>query len=137
MDSTKQYSLWLLERPTFVFAPLSPSTNSLIKAGHESGVSGTPFGAPALEEFRTMWRAWDLITVGMIPRGMLFVKPIDLRHICLFYLGHIPTFLDIHISRLLKEPHTEPDEYKYIFEVLPFCFDLTGVCVLIDVIARN
>lgn len=64
-----------------------------------------------------MWKAWDLITTGMIPRQMLFVKPIDLRHICLFYLGHIPTFLDIHLSRLLKEPHTEPDEYKYIFEV--------------------
>lgn len=53
----------------------------------------------------------------MIPRGMLYVKPIDLRHICLFYLGHIPTFLDIHLSRLLGEGHTQPEEFKYIFEV--------------------
>jgi len=47
---------------------------------------------------------------------MLHVKPIDLRHICLFYLGHIPTFLDIHLSRVLQQPHTEPEHYKYTFE---------------------
>ena len=48
----------------------------------------------------------------MIPPAMLLQKPIDLRHICLFYLGHIPTFLDIHLSRLLDEPHTDPQEFK-------------------------
>lgn len=48
----------------------------------------------------------------MIPTSMLHEKPINLRHICLFYLGHIPTFLDIHLSRFLNEPHTEPEEYK-------------------------
>lgn len=64
-----------------------------------------------------MWTAWDFITRRLIPDHMLFQKPIDLRHICLFYLGHIPTFLDIHLSRLLEEPHTEPEEFKYIFEV--------------------
>jgi hypothetical protein len=35
----------------------------------------------------------------MIPGEMLMQKPIPLRHIPLFYLGHIPAFLDIHISR--------------------------------------
>lgn len=34
----------------------------------------------------------------MIPRDLLHSKPIDLRHICLFYLGHIPGFLDIQLS---------------------------------------
>lgn len=53
----------------------------------------------------------------MIPSSMLLQKPIDLRHICLFYLGHIPTFLDIHLSRLLNEDHTEPEHFKDIFEV--------------------
>jgi hypothetical protein len=51
----------------------------------------------------------------MIPPSMLFQKPIDLRHICLFYLGHIPTFLDIHLSRLLKEPNAEPKEFMVCF----------------------
>lgn len=50
--------------------------------------------------------------MGMISPDLLHEKPIDLRHICLFYLGHIPTFLDIHLSRLLGEPHTEPDNFK-------------------------
>lgn len=59
-----------------------------------------------------MWAAWDFITREMIPPSMLFQKPIDLRHICLFYCGHIPTFLSIHLARLLKEPDTEPIEFK-------------------------
>ena len=105
-DSVSQYSLWLLERPLFTF-PLLKAPN--------------PFGMPALEDFRVMWKAWDSITLGMIPRTMLFTKPIDLRHICLFYLGHIPAFLDIHLSRLLGEPHTEPVYFKDIFEVGTTC----------------
>lgn len=59
-----------------------------------------------------MWAAWDFINGQMISASMLFEKPIDLRHICLFYRGHIPTFLDIHLSRLLNEPHTEPENFK-------------------------
>lgn len=59
-----------------------------------------------------MWALWDFVTLRMVPPSMLHEKPIDLRHICLFYFGHIPTFLDIHLSRLLEEPHTEPEEYK-------------------------
>ena len=42
------------------------------------------------------------------------------RHICLFYLGHIPAFLDIFLSRYFKEPHTEPEYFKDIFEVCTF-----------------
>jgi hypothetical protein len=59
-----------------------------------------------------MWSTWDMITMGMISPRLLHEKPIDLRHICLFYLGHIPTFLDIHLSLLLGEPHTEPENFK-------------------------
>ena len=68
-----------------------------------------------------MWAAWDFITRKMIPETMLLQKPIDLRHICLFYTGHIPTFLDIHLSRLLKEPHTEPEGYKVTDQILWMC----------------
>jgi hypothetical protein len=50
-----------------------------------------PFGIPAPHDWRTLWAAWDLVTLGMIPQEMLLQKPIDLRHKCLFYIGHIPT----------------------------------------------
>jgi hypothetical protein len=63
----------------------------------------------------------------MIPEAMLFQKPIDLRHICLFYLGHIPAFQDIYLSRLFNEPHTEPVYFKvsptlqiYFSQILTF-----------------
>ncbi|EGN98544.1 hypothetical protein SERLA73DRAFT_183605 [Serpula lacrymans var. lacrymans S7.3] len=105
MDSSSRYSLWLLERPPFMF-PLLPSPSA------EQG----KFGVPATKDWQNLWSAWDFVTLQMIPPAMLFQKPIDLRHICLFYIGHIPTFLDIHLSRLLGEAHTEPIEYKDIFE---------------------
>ncbi|GBE85268.1 hypothetical protein BKA93DRAFT_741249 [Sparassis latifolia] len=106
-DSTSKYSLWLLERPQFVFPLLAFPRGS---------AATTPFGMPTVEEWHTMWAAWDLITCCMIPPSMLFQKPIDLRHICLFYCGHIPTFLSIHLSRVLGEADTDPVEFKYIFE---------------------
>ncbi|KZT64249.1 DUF323 domain-containing protein [Daedalea quercina L-15889] len=107
-DSSSRYSLWLLERPPFLFAPLSSAS--------ASGEERSPFSMPTLDEWQTMWSAWDFITQRMVPPSMLFQKPIDLRHICLFYMGHIPTFLSIHICRLLGEQDTEPAYYKYIFE---------------------
>ncbi|KAI8994191.1 DUF323 domain-containing protein [Trametes punicea] len=108
-DSASQYSLWLLERPKFTFPLLKWPQAS-------NAVARSPFSIPTVEEWQNMWAAWDCITRQMIPPSMLFEKPIDLRHICLFYCGHIPTFLSIHLSRLLQEPDTEPVEFKYIFE---------------------
>ncbi|KAJ3558000.1 hypothetical protein NM688_g1170 [Phlebia brevispora] len=104
-DDNSQYALWLLERPQFIFPLLRQPTQLT-----------SPFGVPSIQEWQDMWAAWDFINRRMIPTSMLFEKPIDLRHICLFYQGHIPTFLDIHLSRLLQEPNTEPENFKYIFE---------------------
>ncbi|KAL4263281.1 EgtD Methyltransferase Superfamily protein [Pleurotus pulmonarius] len=117
-DSATQYSLWLLERPPFMFPLLkSPvAFNGLGEIVQTSPLSNSPFGVPSPQEWSNLWAAWDYVTLKMIPPSMLHVKPIHLRHICLFYLGHIPTFLDIHLSRLLKESHTEPESFKYIFE---------------------
>lgn len=107
MDSASQYSLWLLERPLFDF-PLLKSP----KATNDERLTDSRFGMPSIEEWQDMWAAWDFINRRMIPTSMLLEKPIDLRHVCLFYQGHIPTFLDIHLSRLLEEPHTEPENFK-------------------------
>ncbi|TRM57888.1 histidine-specific methyltransferase [Schizophyllum amplum] len=112
-DSARQYSLWLLERPAFVF-PLLKTPSAA--AEDDIVLSTNPSGIPSLSDWRTMWSCWDTITLTMIPEEMLLTKPIDLRHVCLFYLGHIPTFLDIFLSRYLQEPHTEPESFKTIFE---------------------
>jgi hypothetical protein len=74
--------------------------------------SKSPYGTPSRADFEKMWAAWDFITMEMIPPIMLMQKPIDLRHICLFYFGHVPTFLDLLLSGLLKEPNTEPEYFK-------------------------
>ncbi|KAH8923624.1 hypothetical protein BT69DRAFT_1333714 [Atractiella rhizophila] len=41
---------------------------------------------PSMEEWRGLWKLWDEVTLNIIPKEMLHEKPIDLRHINLFYL---------------------------------------------------
>ena len=107
-----QYSLWLLERPPFSFPLLlTPSSHDAVQQSQKyNGIC--PFGVPSRADWTNIWSVWDFVTRRMIPPSMLYQKPIDLRHICLFYLGHIPTFLDIHLSTLLRVANTEPTEFK-------------------------
>ena len=71
---------------------------------------------PSLEEFEQLWTSWDTVTRHMIPEDDLLSKPIKLRNCCLFYLGHIPTFLDIHLARATDGTPSEPSSYRNIFE---------------------
>jgi hypothetical protein len=52
----------------------------------------------------------------MIPEDELLNKPIKLRNACIFYLGHIPTFLDLQLNKATKQPLSEPSYYPKIFE---------------------
>jgi hypothetical protein len=71
---------------------------------------------PSLEDWEAQWAAWDVVTRQMLPHEELLEKPIKLRNACIFYLGHIPTFLDIQLSKATKEPPTEPAYFNTIFE---------------------
>lgn len=71
---------------------------------------------PTAEDWEGLWRAWDIVTRGMIPDEELLEKPIKLRNACIFYLGHIPTFMDIQLNKVTKEPLCEPSHYPKIFE---------------------
>lgn len=102
------YHLWLLERPDVRF----PRMKEVAAARGDNW----PPAVPTWAEWQSLWKLWDHITLNMIPRKMLHQKPIDLRHICLFYLGHIPTFLDIYLARMTDGTHTHPVKFKDIFE---------------------
>lgn len=53
----------------------------------------------------------------MIPRSALLSKPIDLRNPCIFYIGHIPAFLDLQLSRATNAALTGPGQsYQEIFQ---------------------
>ncbi|KAJ5943333.1 hypothetical protein N7516_003501 [Penicillium verrucosum] len=71
---------------------------------------------PSIDNFQSLWTAWDLATRTMVSHEELLSKPIELRNELIFYFGHIPTFFDIHLSRALQEELTEPTHYKLIFE---------------------
>ncbi|KAI3478908.1 hypothetical protein L1887_59092 [Cichorium endivia] len=141
-DQTDRYDIWLVEKPAFHFSNsaacpelLSSKTAPQQQQSHpDSTVAGTIIddgwggsnldemaqkapaaGLPSLADWKTVWDAWNCVTLTMIPQDKLHEKPIDLRHICLFYLGHIPAFVDIHISTYLKQPHTN-DRFSAIFE---------------------
>ncbi|KAL2868087.1 DUF323 domain protein [Aspergillus lucknowensis] len=100
--SSDDYHLHLL-RPANLDLPTSPSQ-----------YARNPI--PRLKEFQSLWTAWDIATKGMIPQEELLSKPIKLRNSLIFYLGHIPTFSDIHLTRALRDEPTDPKSYQLIFE---------------------
>jgi len=82
---------------------------------------------PKWEDWQQLWKLWDQyvlltsfctelissITLAMCPEKMLHTKPIDLRHICLFYLGHMCVLcpnlgytadVQPHVPRYLPHP---------------------------------
>ncbi len=69
-----------------------------------------------MKEWKELWTTWDAVTLKMIPEDELLSKPINLRHACIFYLGHIPTFLDIHLARATDGKPSEPAYFWTIFE---------------------
>lgn len=83
---------------------------SLIPAAYVSS------SLPTLGDWEGLWTAWDTVTRNMIPREELLDKPIELRNACIFYIGHIPTFLDIQLNKTTESPPTEPTKYASIFE---------------------
>jgi hypothetical protein len=52
----------------------------------------------------------------MLPKQELQEKPIKLRNACVFYLGHIPTFLDIQLTKTTEGKPSDPTYYWQIFE---------------------
>ncbi|TIA99977.1 hypothetical protein E3P84_01859 [Wallemia ichthyophaga] len=106
-DSNDMYGLWLVERPSFNLLP--PNLPSWANTTRQSLQ-----GVPLVSDWIEMWKCWDCI-MGMVPDEMLHRKPIDLRHIVLFYFGHIPAFLDIYISNHFDTPLTNA-RFKDIFE---------------------
>ncbi|KAG6895451.1 hypothetical protein C0992_001173 [Termitomyces sp. T32_za158] len=104
------YIIFTLERPPFNYIPLSTTPSFTLSSKFSSG------NVPTLEEWNNVWATWDLITLQMIPRDMLHQKPIDLRHKCLFYIGHIPTFLDMLLSKAIGGGASEPQHFWNIFE---------------------
>ena len=99
-DSQNQYDLHLFQNPPCYFSRISNSSSS-------------PAAAPSLSEWKSLWTAWDFVTTTMIQDHSEI--PIALRHPFIFYLGHIPAFLDIQLSKILGGL-TEPKEYAEIFE---------------------
>jgi formylglycine-generating enzyme required for sulfatase activity len=72
--------------------------------------------APSLADWTQLWNAWDAVTRHMIPHEELLSKPIKLRNACIFYLGHIPTFLEIHLWKATGEQSEQLSYYRTIFE---------------------
>ncbi|KAK8191914.1 C-type lectin protein [Phyllosticta capitalensis] len=102
MNQKGDYGLYLVSKP-HVFYSL-----------HPEDYAAEP--APTMSDWQQLWAAWDAVTLAMLPQNELLEKPIKLRNACIFYLGHIPTFLDIHLTRATGEPATEPAHYASIFE---------------------
>lgn len=71
---------------------------------------------PSMNDWQQLWSAWDTVTRSMVPRDELMNKPIKLRNNLIFYLGHIPTFADIHYTKATGAQPTDPEYFCQIFE---------------------
>ncbi|KAJ2794763.1 hypothetical protein H4R20_006119, partial [Coemansia guatemalensis] len=71
---------------------------------------------PGIDEWKALWATWDMLTLRVIRRDKLLVRPIDLRHPFIFYLGHIPAFADIHTAAADSAPLSEPAIFAQWFE---------------------
>ncbi|CAG8674231.1 12307_t:CDS:2 [Racocetra fulgida] len=69
-----------------------------------------------LAHVEKIWKSWDAISLSMIPLDKMYSKPIYLRHPLIFYLGHIPSFLDIKLATYSHEKFTETENFANIFE---------------------
>jgi L-histidine Nalpha-methyltransferase / hercynylcysteine S-oxide synthase len=107
-DSQNQYSMLMAEKRPFHFA-------RGLELKREQDKADFP-GVPSEHAWNQLWKSWDLVTQTVLTKDMMFERPIALRHFFIFYIGHIPAFLDIQISRALEESYTEPTEYVDIFE---------------------
>ncbi|KAK2624399.1 hypothetical protein QTJ16_006349 [Diplocarpon rosae] len=99
--SSDAYGLYLLKR------------NMAFKTNPSLYAAST---VPTLEDWKEIWSVWDLVTRSMIPEAQLNEKPIKLRNAYIFYLGHIPTFIDIQLSAATQQPMCESADFKKIFE---------------------
>ncbi|KAI9263344.1 hypothetical protein BDA99DRAFT_509991 [Phascolomyces articulosus] len=90
-----------------------------VSLSHVVGTKHWPEYIPSLHEWQQLWRSWDTVTTTMIDHAtMLFERPISLRHPFIFYLGHIPVFLDMLLTRNNVDGagYTEPENFVNIFE---------------------
>ncbi|KAI1205698.1 C-type lectin protein [Annulohypoxylon truncatum] len=102
MTNDEDYGLHLLTKPNMSFSPIP--------------LEYARSHVPSISDFESLWAVWDIVTRRMLPDEELLEKPIKLRNACVFYLGHIPTFLDIQLTKTTKNPLTEPAFYSSIFE---------------------
>ncbi|KAJ1725403.1 hypothetical protein LPJ53_000441 [Coemansia erecta] len=132
-DSRGFYTLNLFRKPLATMSPLSSKLTSETRQAAKYGAPTDhahrlsallenvvamrqPSSIPCVSEWKHMWSAWDALTLNVISKDKLFCRPIDLRHPFIFYLGHLPAFADIHMSRAESAPLTEPASYAEWFE---------------------
>lgn len=97
------YNVHLLKRRGMAF-PLDPREY----AAHP---------VPTRTDWKGLWDLWDEVTRRMVSEIELLNKPIKLRNAVIFYLGHIPTFLDIKIGNQNIPRYTDGQTCKSFAEI--------------------
>eukprot|EP01026_Neomeris_dumetosa_P069185 TRINITY_DN6823_c0_g1_i11.p1 TRINITY_DN6823_c0_g1~~TRINITY_DN6823_c0_g1_i11.p1 ORF type:complete len:855 (+),score=103.85 TRINITY_DN6823_c0_g1_i11:62-2626(+) len=116
LDTKEQYGLHMAQKPSLIFPYALGITTDFSRVLYSQKSQLLFPKLPSLSEFEELWNAWDSITEKILTKDAYFKQPIDLRNPFIFYLGHIPGFLDILLSRGTKESLTEPKHLASIFE---------------------
>ncbi|CAJ2513787.1 Uu.00g019060.m01.CDS01 [Anthostomella pinea] len=103
---------WMTEDEDYGLHLLAKSNMSFSLNPHEYARTNIP----PLSDWENLWATWDIVTRGMLPSEELLDQPIKLRNACIFYLGHIPAFLDIQLTKTTKAAPTQPASFQPMFE---------------------
>ncbi|KOS20554.1 Meiotically up-regulated protein [Escovopsis weberi] len=101
-STNNEYGVYLLRKSQLPFCR------------HPHLYAAKPF--PILYDWRSLWATWDHVTQVMLPAEALLDKPISLRNPFIFYLGHIPCFLDTQLFRVSGQGHPQIQRFREIFE---------------------
>lgn len=100
-DTSQRYGFYSFEKPLVHF--------------HRNPDGRIERQLPTRQAWEEVWKLWDTLTSEDMVVDYSD-HPIELRHPYIFYVGHIPAFCDILLSRCLDQPFTPPDLYPKIFE---------------------
>ncbi|KAJ1923016.1 hypothetical protein IWQ60_006138 [Tieghemiomyces parasiticus] len=126
-STQRNYNMFLMDRPAFFFPRYAPLTAAYLNTAEEpwtpaAGPLATVarpvahHAVPTRAEWEAMWAYWDTAIRRMVPREHLDAQPIPLRLPFVFYLGHIPAFVDLRLARALGVSPVRDAEFTRYFE---------------------
>ncbi|KDO27590.1 hypothetical protein SPRG_06858 [Saprolegnia parasitica CBS 223.65] len=122
-----QYATYLVQKPLLTLEPTvkasglkhAPSLEDLenLWRSWDAKATAAPRSnqAPTLIEWESLWAALDVVMLQMLPSDHYLEAPVAGRPPFVYYIGHVPAFIDAHVAAAMDEPVTAPASMQDVF----------------------